>query len=338
MINQVHSEQLHPSSIIVSHRPLFFLMLLLSYVLYLVIGAFVFSTLEQPYEDQLRNKVEEMWNDFLKSHPCISEELLDDFLRKVLFVRSFGVSVLRNTSGFGVKWDFVSSLFFTATSLTTIGYGNPVPISESGKIFCLFYSIVGIPFTLSLLSIAAQNLLFFLRDKPIHVLLLRCNFARNKLEWIYTGVLISLLSLLAFFIPAIIFNFIEENWGYVDALYFCFISLSTVGLGDYVPGEKSGQRMPALYKLLVICYLLVGLIAVFLVVELLKSLFNCNQVFNLFLFGCDDNRRAEEMEQDLPSDSALPCVSKHDETTRRRLPHSASPMEKSYGTINPCIS
>ncbi|XP_063803350.1 potassium channel subfamily K member 1-like [Pseudophryne corroboree] len=323
----------------VSRSPLLlWLLLLVTHLLYLLFGAFVFCSLEQPQEQLLREETEELWAEFLGSHPCLSEEPLDDFLRRALLIRSFGVSVLRNTSDLQLKWDFVSALFFSGTTLTTIGYGHPFPISMSGKLFCLLYSIIGIPFTLSLLSIAAQNLLVLLRDKPVRFLNLQCNISRNKLEWIHAAFLIALLALLFFFIPAFAFNAIEENWSYVDSLYFCFISLSTIGLGDYIPGERSGQQMPALYKILVIGYLLIGLTAVFLMIEILKSCLKCNQFFNLFLLEREDNRRSEEMERVPPCDSEVPFVPKYEETTRRRVPHSVSPTEKSYGAINTSFS
>ncbi|XP_053553297.1 potassium channel subfamily K member 1-like [Bombina bombina] len=318
----------------VEKHSVFFLLLCLTYILYVLLGAVVFSTLEQPYEDRLRSQLEALWSEFMASNPCVSEVALEEFLHKALLAKSFGVSFHRNVTEYTTKWDFVASIFFTGTTLTTIGYGHPFPISLGGKIFCLVYSIFGIPFTLSVLSITARNLLIFLRDKPIHHIQLRFNISRKKLEWLHAAILMCFLSIIFFFVPAIVFNVVEGNWDYVDALYFCFISLTTVGLGDYVPGEQSGQKMPDLYKLSVTCYLLLGLVAVLIIIEMLKSLLNFNQVFNIFLLGGEESRRTEGIEWVLPHDSEGPCMQpKPDETTRRRLTHSLSP-DKTYGSIN----
>ncbi|KAF8371491.1 egl-23 [Pristionchus pacificus] len=47
-----------------------------------------------------------------------------------------------------VPWSFVDALLFTFTVITTIGYGNVAPRTFEGRLFVIFYGLVGIPFTL----------------------------------------------------------------------------------------------------------------------------------------------------------------------------------------------
>ncbi len=36
--------------------------------------------------------------------------------------------------------------------------------------------------------------------------------------------------------PAIVFSSVEPSWNYLDAVYFAFITLTTIGFGDLVAG------------------------------------------------------------------------------------------------------
>ena len=40
-----------------------------------------------------------------------------------------------------------------------------------------------------------------------------------------------------------------EGWSYLDGAYFCFISLMTVGFGDFVPGDRLVDAKGALTAL-----------------------------------------------------------------------------------------
>ena len=56
-----------------------------------------------------------------------------------------------------------------------------------------------------------------------------------------------------FLIPAAVFTGLEPHWNYLDSMYYCFISLTTVGLGDFIPGDTPGQHLRPLYKACTTC-------------------------------------------------------------------------------------
>ena len=148
----------------------------------------------------------------------------------------FSLNIPRDYS----NWEFTSSLLFVTSVVTTIGYGHITPITAEGKIFCLVFSCVAIPFTLVFLSIIVS----LLKNGPVKVFekwLIRTiseNFGNTPEFWIrilHVIIVTIILLLLILIFPAIIFSNLETDWSFLDSVYYCYISLTTVGLGDFVP-------------------------------------------------------------------------------------------------------
>lgn len=92
---------------------------LLFYVIYLLFGALVFSTIERPVEEKLLRDLETLKQEFL-NQSCASAAALDQLLLKAVAANKAGVSVLRNSSA-PSSWDLASSMFFANTLVTTVG-------------------------------------------------------------------------------------------------------------------------------------------------------------------------------------------------------------------------
>jgi hypothetical protein len=49
-------------------------------------------------------------------------------------------------------WSWIDSLYFCVITLTTIGYGDLAPKTDAGKIFTMFYIVVGLGIILSFIQ------------------------------------------------------------------------------------------------------------------------------------------------------------------------------------------
>ncbi|KAF5282977.1 hypothetical protein FQA39_LY04848 [Lamprigera yunnana] len=264
----------------------------LGYIGFLAFGALVFFAIETPEETELVNKIREIRTTFLNNHQCVTDDALESLISEIVQASNRGVSAVKNASGTS-NWSFGQSLFFSSTVITTIGYGHVTPLSRSGKVFCILYATVGIPLTLVLLSALVERLLipsmWFLQ------------FLNSRLGHLYQPfnirifhLLVIVAGLIVFFmlIPAAIFAACEPDWDYLDSFYYCFISLTTIGLGDYVPGDSIDQPNRSLYKIATAGYLFIGITFMMLT---LSVFYDIPQLNLGMLFSTSDDSNSEKI-------------------------------------------
>lgn len=218
------------------------------------------------------------------------------------------------------KWDFPNhhTFYFSFSIISTIGYGSIVPSTSGGKLFTVIYSLIGIPFCVTAVSICAAEVLYLCewlavsrmdqvrvafqgydtdgsntldmdefraalvdlginaREEDFQMLveeidedenrtldlaefkravtLLRLpvgRVARTKVR-LQISVIVSVLWL---FLGMFVIHQIER-WDYLDSFYYSVMTLTTVGLGDFVPASRSGTVFSFFY-----CMVGLGLIA-----------------------------------------------------------------------------
>ncbi|GAB5356303.1 hypothetical protein AAMO2058_000279100 [Amorphochlora amoebiformis] len=149
-------------------------------------------------------------------------------------------------------WTYRSSVFFSLTILSTVGYGVTAPQTVMGKGLLVPYAILGIPvFTYLLIRVTkviSRGMVFsmdwllslFTTSHKSHV------YGKGgTFNW-FTALVLSTAFMGALLIGAVVY-FYGEGWTLSDALYFSFITLSTIGFGDFVPTKISTQAITSIF-------------------------------------------------------------------------------------------
>ncbi|CAF0797473.1 unnamed protein product [Brachionus calyciflorus] len=266
------------------------ILLIVFYLIYLFFGALVFDSLESPHEARVIKELNQYVEKFRNRHnECISSASLNEFIKLVSMANDRGVPALRNVSK-EPNWSFGQAVFFSGTILTTIGYGDVYPQTQLGKVFCMIFAIFGIPVTLLLLYAIIERLMIkttkameIFTEKSQYLLnrlsIFRHEIQRSHMHVLFAFICTLIVFIIFFIIPAGIYSHIED-WSYLNAFYYCFISLSTVGLGDYVPGDSEIQQNRHTYKIFSTMYLIIGV----LVMVWLLQIYSETPEFNLYKY------------------------------------------------------
>ncbi|NXM81078.1 KCNKH protein, partial [Oenanthe oenanthe] len=237
--------------------------LLAAYVGYLGMGAAVLQALERPVEVQVARQLLREYLGLLANHSCLREPALQRLMEGIIQAYKSGITLQGNTTSLG-RWDYSGSFFFSISAITTIGYGNLSPSTAVGRIFCIVFALFGIPLNLVLLNEIGQLMLLGVQHcaRRLEQVLHWQNKASFLMKTcaLVTGLLLFLL------LPPLLFSD-KEGWSYEEGFYYSFITLSTIGFGDYVIGMNPDRTYPSWYKNVISLWILFGMAWLALVIR-----------------------------------------------------------------------
>lgn len=141
-------------------------------------------------------------------------------------------------------WGILESIYFITVTICTVGYGDYTPKSDGSKVFTMFIIIIGIIFVFSIINDFTEYIVDYarqqgklLRKKTAQELFIitqdKYRFVRKR---IYP--LLSLMSVVL--LGAVVMQGIED-FSFIQSLYFCVVTTTTVGYGDLTPTRDASR-------------------------------------------------------------------------------------------------
>lgn len=255
------------------------LVLLMLFLTYLLLGASMFYHIESRYEidklNETRKERNEI-NELLRKHyvPSIGNDQ-NEIFEKLTEYCGKSVHHYREGEIEHHQWDFYNSFYFAYTVVSTIGYGNLAPTRMLSRILMIFYGLVGIPMNGILLTQLGeffsqvfvkahqkyksykhgQSSSDYSSKKPTPFETRKVGLAAQILMYLTPGFVMFI------FFPAFLFSY-YEGWSYDQSVYYAFVTLTTIGFGDLVAGQdntKGSGPFFIMYQIFLIFWISFGL-------------------------------------------------------------------------------
>ncbi|XP_055950889.1 potassium channel subfamily K member 13-like [Argiope bruennichi] len=260
-----------------------FLLLGVVMLIYMAAGAWLFQWLEHQNETDDRKRYWEIYRWFMEKYngtvdPADVEVLLWEY---------------GNASASGIiqkrpRWDYPGAFYFVGTVVSTIGFGMTTPKTLAGRIVVIFYGFFGCSGAILFFNLFLERIITFLAYilRMLHERDLRKkgffegrrdsqqSFDYNLDEWKPSVYWVMLYLFLATIIIATSASFLYspmEGWTFLDCLYFCFVTFSTIGFGDLVTSQEPHYPHMELYRVANFAFIVCGSCCIY-------SLFNVTSI------------------------------------------------------------
>uniref|UniRef100_M4AC39 Potassium channel subfamily K member 13-like n=1 Tax=Xiphophorus maculatus TaxID=8083 RepID=M4AC39_XIPMA len=294
-------------------------------LLYLLCGAAIFSALEHPFEIRAQLLWKQQLENFTRRYR-VNLGALHTLLRQYEQANGAGIRV----DELRPRWDFSGAFYFVGTVVSTIGFGMTTPATIAGKIFLIFYGLIGCAATILFFNLFLERIITMLAYimRWCHERRLRCGGAgvvssreessgeEDSLEgWkpsVYYVMLILGLASVVIACSASTLYSTMENWSYVDSLYFCFVAFSTIGFGDLVSSQRERYESQGAYRLGNCLFILMGVCCIYSLFNVISIIIKQTLNWILGKLACSGQRKLLKRNAVQPVSAQCPMGSETD--------------------------
>ncbi|KAL6064754.1 hypothetical protein STEG23_024836, partial [Scotinomys teguina] len=186
-------------------------------------------------------------------------------------------------------------------------FGMTTPATIGGKIFLIFYGLIGCASTILFFNLFLERLItviaYVMRSCHQQQLRRRGVVTQDSMKapekgeatslagWkpsVYYVMLILCLASVVISCGASALYAIMEGWSYFDSLYFCFVAFSTIGFGDLVSSQNAQYKSQGLYRFANFFFILMGVCCIYSLFNVISILIKqtVNWILRKLASGC----------------------------------------------------
>eukprot|EP00008_Paramoeba_atlantica_P010612 CAMPEP_0201475658 /NCGR_PEP_ID=MMETSP0151_2-20130828/1037_1 /ASSEMBLY_ACC=CAM_ASM_000257 /TAXON_ID=200890 /ORGANISM="Paramoeba atlantica, Strain 621/1 / CCAP 1560/9" /LENGTH=328 /DNA_ID=CAMNT_0047855807 /DNA_START=77 /DNA_END=1063 /DNA_ORIENTATION=+ len=225
------------------------------------------TALLSPGRDQSIQMDEEDPGDVGVTEIYLNRKAMGGSLMLILGYYVIGIIFSMTSHSFNDEKDlsFLDSLYYWTITLTTIGYGDVFPVTSGGRMFVVFWILIGLGMVGFALSIVA-NYLVAKQQKMMEELLAqdaqdaqqqqqqeqKKSFSLGffQLSEAQKSMLQSLIAMVILFFIGTLTMCLIEDWDVWAGIYWSVVTGTTVGYGDLTPSGPGGKVFTIFYALI----------------------------------------------------------------------------------------